>query len=251
MRTLLLDIETSPMIAFVWGLWKQNIALNQIQTPGSTLCWAAKWYGDRNIHFMSVHDNSKEEMLEEIHSLIEEADVVIHYYGSKFDMPTLYQEFLAIGLGPPSPVIQIDLLTTVRRRFRLPSNKLDYVARHLGITGKMKHKGMELWKECMAGNDKSWKVMKAYNIQDIKLLEEVYDRLLPWISNHPNHALFAEDEEMRCPNCGSTHLHKRGLSYTKTMTYHRFRCSDCGSWSRSRVNNLDVDKRRNVLVGVV
>ena len=251
MKILLLDIETAPNKVYVWGLWNQNVSLNQIVEAGYTMCWAAKWVGGKEMMFASLHEDGERKMLEKIYSLIEEADAVIHYNGSRFDMPTLNQEFLRMGWSPPAPYINIDLLSTARRRFRLLSNKLNYVAQYLGLGSKVEHKGMELWTKCMDGDDKSWRLMERYNKQDVKLLEKVYNILLSWIPNHPNHALFNNNIDTVCPNCGGKHLNKRGFYYTKTLSYQRYRCKDCGTWSRARTNNMDAEKRKNVLVGVV
>lgn len=250
MKILLLDIETAPHKVFVWGLWGQNVALNQIQDPGYTLCWAAKWYGEDTIMFSSIRDGRKR-MLRRLYKLVEEADVVVHYNGSHFDMPTLNQEWLGAGWSPPAPYIQIDLLRTVKKRFRLPSNKLSYIAEYLSLGEKVNHKGMELWRECMEGNAESWKVMEEYNIQDVNLLEKLYDALKPWVVNHPNHALFVPDECSICAHCGSEELQKRGFYYTKTQKYQRYRCMSCGSWHRSRTTALEKEKRASVMVGVV
>lgn len=250
LKTLLLDIETAPHRVYAWGLWNQDIALNQIEEPGYTLCWAAKWYNKPDIIFRSLYMHSKREMLGDIYSLIDEADAVIHYNGTKFDIPTLNQEFVSQGWAPPSPAINIDLLQTAKRRFRLPSNKLDYVAQYLGSGGKVKHKGMELWRDCMAGDKEAWKTMKEYNEHDVRLLERVYKKLLPWVPNHPNNALFDGGNDMVCPNCGSAHIQRRGFYYTKTMTYQRYQCNACGAWSRSRLNNVPKEKRAAILVGV-
>ena len=250
MKILMLDIETAPHRVCAWGFWDQNIGLEQIEEPGFTLCWAAKWYKDRSIKFSSIHTNGNEAMLQGIYDLIEEADAVVHYNGTRFDMPTLNQEFLTSGLGPPAPYQQIDLLRTARSQFRLPSNKLNYVARHLGVEGKYEHKGMRLWKDCMAGDDKAWKTMEKYNKQDVNLLEQVYEEFLPWITNHPNQGLFTESTDMVCPNCGGKHLTKRGHYYTKTMHYQRLQCQDCGTWTRMRTNDVDKEKRKSILIGV-
>lgn len=250
MKVLLCDIETSPHKVYVWGLFKQTVALNQIDEAGSTLCWAAKWLGEPGIMYSSVRDGKKE-MLRSIYNLLEEADVVVHYNGTYFDIPTLYQEFLGQGWTPPSPFIQIDLLQTVRKRFRLPSNKLSYISEYLNIGGKVNHKGMELWRGCMEDNPDDWQIMEQYNKQDVVLLEKLYEVIRPWITNHPNYALFSEDDLFLCPNCGSTHLQKRGFHYTKTMKYQRVKCMDCGTWSRSRSTVLTKEKRKKVLVGVV
>lgn len=251
MKILLLDIETALHRVYSWGLFKQDIGLNQIEEPGYTLSWAAKWYGEKEIMFSSIYHDTWPTMIERIYKLIDEADAVIHYNGTKFDMPILNQEFIAAGYNPPSPVINIDLLHTARRRFRLASNKLDYVAGFLGLRGKVKHKGMDLWRDCMARSEKAWSIMKRYNIRDVKLLEEVYNKLRSWIPNHPNHGLFISTDTPVCSHCGSKHLQKRGRYYTKTLAYQRFQCQKCGAWHRSRLSDLSLEKRRAIVVGVM
>ncbi len=248
MKILLLDIETAPNLVWTWGLFNQNIAINQIEKPGYVLSWAAKFLGkNKAIYFSSVNDGK--DMLTWAHELISEADAVVHWNGTSFDLPTLNQEFLTSGLGPPSPVVEVDLLLVARKRFRLLSNKLDYVAQYLGVGKKVAHEGMTLWLKCMEGDAKAWAKMKKYNIHDVKLLEAVYGHFLPWIPNHPNHGLFTEGTDMVCPNCGGSKLHKRGTSYSRTMTYQRYQCQGCGTWTRSRLTNLDKSKRPAILVG--
>jgi DNA polymerase elongation subunit (family B) len=245
-KILLLDIETSPNTAHVWGLWNVNVSINQILDSGRTLCWAAKWLGDKKIMFDSVHQSSSLEMVTRIHQLLDEADAVVHYNGQKFDIPSLQKEFLLHGLPPASPFKQIDLLRTARRQFRFPSNKLDYIAQTLGLGSKVRHKGHDLWIACMNGEPKSWKVMERYNKQDVILLEKVYHKLLPWIPNHPNVSLYNEAETPCCTNCGSSNLQRRGLSHTKVSTYQRFQCSDCGGWNKARV--AEKTSRQHLLV---
>lgn len=249
MRLLILDIETSPHKVFTWGLWRQNIALNQIAEVGSTLCWSAKWHGEKKMHYADIREG-KESMLRKIYDLVEEADVVVHYNGSSFDMPTLNKEWLSMGWTPPAPYQQVDLFQTVKKKFRLPSNKLSYISEFLKIGEKVNHKGMELWLGCMNGNEEDWAVMTQYNKQDVNLLEKLYDILLPWVSGHPNHALFVEGLEPVCPNCGSVHVQWRGYHYTKTQTYKRLACFDCGSWSRFRTSDIGKEKRKAILASL-
>jgi predicted RNA-binding Zn-ribbon protein involved in translation (DUF1610 family)/DNA polymerase elongation subunit (family B) len=231
MRILLLDIETAPNLVHVWGLWQQNVGINQIMDSGYVLCWAAKWYGDEEGFFDSVHQSSSKKMLKGIHTLLDEADAVVHYNGTKFDIPTLNKEFLLHGLPPPAPYKQIDLLRTARSQFRFPSNKLDYIAGSLGLGNKVTHRGHQLWIDCMNKDDAAWEEMREYNIQDVVLLEKVYDKLMPWIKSHPNHGLYGEVANS-CPNCGGTHLQRRGTARTKASIYQRMQCKDCGTWSR-------------------
>jgi hypothetical protein len=243
MKRLLLDIETAPNLVHVWGLYQQNVAINQIQASGYVLCWAAKWIGDDEVIFDSVHQSKPKKMLKGIHKLLDEADAVITYNGVKFDLPTLNKEFVLHGLNPPAPYKQIDLLRTTRGQFRFTSNKLDYVAQALGLGQKTKHTGHSLWTDCMKGDDDAWKLMEQYNKQDVVLLEKVYERLMPWIKGHPNHGVHDEPGLPVCPNCGHHHLQRRGFARTVANIYARYQCMKCGTWSREPHSELPKEDR--------
>jgi len=232
MKILLLDIETAPNTAYVWGLWKQNISVSQIVDSSAMLCWAAKWLDQEDVLFSSIMGGRKK-MLQRIHKLLDEADAVVHYNGSRFDIPTLNKEFLEAGMSPPSPYAQIDLLRTARQQFRFPSNKLDYVGRALGLGQKVSHEGFELWIKCMNKDKEAWNRMQAYNVQDVLLLEKVYKRFLPWIKNHPNRGVHSDTDHV-CPTCGSKDVKKRGYNHTKAGKYQRYQCSSCATWSSAK-----------------
>jgi len=244
-KILLLDIETSPNTAHVWGLWNQNVSINQLMESSYVMCWAAKWLGKKEVMFDSVMENSHTNMIKLIHKLLDECDAVVHYNGSKFDIPTLNKEFLLLGLKPPSPYKEIDLLKTARRKFKFPSNKLDYVAQALGVGKKVKHIGHELWIQCMAKDKKAWSVMKKYNKNDVVILEKVYNKMLAWVKGHPNHNQTTVDGELVCPNCGSHHLNKRGTACNTRFQYQRYQCQDCGTWSRA--NKSEFSKSDTVI----
>jgi len=226
MRLLFLDIETAPHKVYAWGLWDQRIALNQIVEPGYTLCFAAQWYGSREIIFDSVRSGAKR-MLVHAHKLLGEADAVCHYNGRSFDVPTLRGEFMARHMKPPAPFSEIDLIK-VARSTRMASRKLDYIAQQLGLGHKIAHKGMDLWRECMAGDAKAWATMERYNKQDVRLLARLYEDLRPWIKGHPN----VSEGEVACPHCGSDRVQARGWATTRTMRYRRYQCNGCGTWFR-------------------
>ena len=231
-KVLLLDIETAPNLVHVWGLWQQNVGLPQIIDSGYVLCWSAKWLDQTDIMFSSVYHDGRGTMLQKIHSLIDEADAVIHYNGTKFDIPTLNKEFLVDGLTPPSPVKQIDLLKTARSQFRFPSNKLDYIAQALNLGKKEKHIGHELWIQCMNNDPGAWASMESYNKQDVRLLEKVYHKLKPWIRSPLNLSLF-KDTSLCCPSCGGEDYQSRGHYYTTAGKYQRYQCKGCGRWFRN------------------
>jgi uncharacterized protein YprB with RNaseH-like and TPR domain len=180
MKTLFLDIETTPMQVYTWGLFDQNISINQIIKSTEMLCFGARWLGEKKVIFKSVHHDGKKEMLEHLHKMMDEADVLVGWNSAGFDHKHINREFLENGMKPPSPVKDLDLMSITKSNFLFPSNKLDYVAQKLGVGAKVKHSGFNLWIECMEGNPKSWKEMKAYQIQDVNLLVDLYDLLVPW-----------------------------------------------------------------------
>ncbi len=229
-KILLLDIETAPHLTYTFETFKATINVDMIVEPTYTLCWAAKWLGQRKVHFRTCED---EDFIETIHKMIDEADGVVHYNGKAFDMKHLNREFLLRGMPPPSPYNNIDLLSCIRQNFRFASNKLAWTSMQLGYEGKVNHRGIKLWFDCMDGNPRAWKEMKRYNVQDVHLLEEMYEDLKPWLKSIPNYALWSENEEPTCRNCGSTKLQRRGTHRTPARIYQRYQCQDCFKWQRS------------------
>lgn len=221
----------------MWRLFKENIPLARLVETGEVICVAAKWHGEEEVLFYSVHHDGKQEMLNGIYNLLSEADAVVSYNGKKFDIPHLNREFILAGMTPPAPYAQIDLYWTARQKFNFISNKLDNVAQELGLGSKFEHSGFQLWVDCMAGDDDAWEEMKTYNIKDVVLTEALYDRLLPWITSHPAASLYASPEALEtglraCPSCAGINLKPRGRSYTSVSVFQRYRCDDCGRWSR-------------------
>lgn len=238
LKILTLDIETSPNLVHTWGLFDQNIAINQIVEPGGVICWAAKRYGEKEVFFDSIHRSSKKKMLEGIHKLLSEADVIVHFNGVSFDIPMLNSEFIQAGMTPPAPYKQVDLFRVAKRAFRFPSNKLQYISKVLGIGQKVQHEGHELWVKCLAGENAAWKRMEEYNKNDVVLTEKLYNKMQAWIPNHPNHGLYDESEKPVCVNCGSSRLQHRGMARTLSQQYPRFQCTDCGKWNRGTKPDL-------------
>lgn len=229
-KILLLDIETAPNRAYVWGTWKQNINPEWIDAAGYILCWTAKWLGDEEATFRRFRDGNHKTLLGPIHKMLSEANAVVHYNGSSFDIPTLNKEFITHGFTPPSPYKQIDLLLTMRDKFRFPSNKLDYICQSLDIGEKLRHEGPQLWLDCMEDKPDAWKKMESYNRSDVELLEKLYKKLLPWIKQHPNRAAMAG--VVSCPSCGSEEFKRDGTYLAQQLRYERYKCSSCGAWFR-------------------
>lgn len=230
-RTLTLDIESKPHTVYAWGLWDQNVGINQIKEAGGMISFAAKWLGSDNVLFYSEYHNGKQAMFQAIWNLLTEADIAITYNGDRYDFKRLNNEFLLNGFTPPAPYQSIDLIKTNRNRFDLPSRKLDYLVQSIGVGAKVKHQGFDLWVDCMAGDPEAWAKMKEYNIGDVIVTEGAYLKLLPWLTSAPHYALFTGDIAA-CPYCGSKELTGNGVTHTKVQSYQLFHCDTCGGWMR-------------------
>ena len=246
MKILLLDIETAPNTAHVWGLWDQNIALNHVMESSYVLCWSAKWLGKSEVMFSSVYKDNEKSMLKKIHALLNEADAVIHFNGTKFDIPTLNKEFITHGMPPPAPYKQMDLLKVVRTQFKFLSNKLDYIAKALGVGEKTKYISHMLWIRCMEGDQSAWIEMEKYNKNDVIIMEKVYFKLIPWMKTHVNYSVFSDSGTV-CPNCGKANYQKRGYAFLALGKYQRYQCNACASWFRG-TTRIKLDHPTTVVV---
>jgi len=231
LNILAFDVETKPATVYTWNLHQPIIGIDQIIDPGGMICFAAKWVGRPGIEFRSDHHDGHETMIQRIWQLLDQCDAVLYFNGDRFDKPVVQREFIERGMTPPSPYKTIDLYKTVRRQGRFISNKLAHIAPQLGLQGKLSHEGFSLWKKCLAGDEAAWAKMRRYNKRDVTLLEDAYQKLLPWITNHPSRA--AQQGANICGKCGSHDFESRGYALLRTGSYRRYRCNQCGSWHRS------------------
>jgi len=238
-KVLLYDIETSPLVGYTWGMYEQNVI--RVQKEWYMLSFAYKWLGEKTTHVMSLpnfkgyaSDKSNDKLLvKELWKLMDEADVIVAHYGDAFDIKKSNARFVYHGLTPPSPYKTVDTKKVASRYFKFTSNKLDDLGQHLGLGKKEEHSGFDTWLGCMNGEEKSWREMCKYNKQDVVLLEKVYLRLLPWMTNHPRTT--DNPISVSCANCGSNRLQRRGFIRNKVSTLQRLHCQSCGAWGTTKI----------------
>lgn len=252
-KVLILDIETAPILAFVWGMWEQNVSMQQMRSDWFCLTWSAKWLFEDKIYSARLTSNeaktqNDKRIISSIWQMLNDADIVITHNGDKFDLRKLNTRFLIHGMNPPLPYISIDTLKHNRKQFAHSSNKLDYINRSLGITRKMENDGFPLWEKCYMGDALALKKMEDYNVQDVKILEDLYLRIRQWIRPHPNLGLHITDEKtVICHVCTGKNLKREKKNYfTQTARYELCRCNDCGAISRERVNVLSKVKSKDI-----
>jgi hypothetical protein len=253
-KVLLLDIETSPMLLYGWGLYDQNFGLNQIFKDWHLLSWSAKWLTapKKDILYMdqrkAKHIEDDSLLLRGMWELLDAADVVVTQNGKSFDTKKLNARFISKGFQPPSSYKQIDTYLLAKKYFGFTSNKLEYMAEHLGLSQKKlkpkKFPGFEMWAECLKGNLEAWEEMEKYNRQDVLALEELYLKMIPW-DNSVNFNLYNDELVTQC-SCGSEEFKRNGYAYTATGQFQRYKCTTCGSEIRDRNNLLSSDKKKSL-----
>jgi len=240
-KILCLDIETAPNKVYSWGVYEQNIGINQIIEYQYGLCWCAKWVGKPYVYSDSIIDypgyfkqnpTSDLKIALSVRPFLEEANIVVAHNGDEFDIKWLNAMFIKHRLPPIQSYRTVDTKKAVKSIARFVSNKLDSLCRELEIGRKTEHEGFDMWVKCMAGDKKAFAKMLQYCKNDVRMLEKLYLETRPYMRNHPNVLIY--DEISGCVTCGSSNIKKVGLAYTSNRAYQRFRCIDCGRNMRSR-----------------
>jgi len=251
---LLFDIETSPMMVYVWGLYKQRINHDNVIEDWHVISWSAKWLFSGEIlsdvltpEEAKAHDDTR--VVKSIWRLFETADIVVAHNAKRFDIRKLNARWMLTGLKPPSSYQVIDTLTESRKIAAHSSHRLDFLGKIISNKGKIAT-DFGLWKKCYIGDPESLKYMEKYNKEDVVLLEEVYLFLRGWIKSHPNVGLYMDIEEPVCTNCGSDKLTPLDEYVTQVGAYSTFRCSGCGGICRQRQSNLIGKKKKRLVVSV-
>ncbi len=253
-KVLIYDIETAPILGYVWRLWDQNVSLNMINEDWYILSWSAKWLDDPASKIMYMDQRGKKNieddvnLLEGIWKLLDEADIVITQNGRKFDQKKLNARFILNDFQPPSSYKHIDTKQIASKHFGFTSNKLEYMTDKMCIKyKKLKHgkfPGFEMWKECLAGNIEAWKEMEKYNRYDVLSLEELYKKMVPW-DNSINFNLYHDSTDIVC-KCGSSDFAKNGFYYTSSGKFQRHKCKSCGAETRDKTNLFSKEKRKSL-----
>jgi hypothetical protein len=254
-KIVTLDIETAPITAYVWGLFKQNVGLNQIVQDWSILSFAFKWLDNKRVFYSDVSGKADvrddEELLNELWCILDEADIIVAQNGRAFDVKKIQARFLQAGFEPPSPFKVVDTLEMAKQIARFTSNKQDWLSQLLTEQPKEHHNefpGMELWVECLKGNRRAWAAMRKYNKRDVEGCEAMYLAMRPWYEGHPNVAAYYDDDAMRCPRCGVADMQEQDKpALTNAGQYRRYKCGGCGGFARSRYTLNSKAKRQSLL----
>lgn len=238
-KVLLFDLEISPTLSWNYGQYQTNAL--KVEQPPILLSFAWKWLGDKNKpQCLTLYDKpgidkfDHNNLVRELWRLMDECEILVAH-NINFDQKMANSFFLRAGLNPPSWYKPFCTLKTARKYFKLDNNKLDYLGRLLFDDGKTSVTHADVWYDLLFAKGRKQKnaskKMAQYNIQDVVLLEKIYNRLLSFADNHPNMAL-ASGNECICPRCGNSYDF-RVKSYRKTgvqINAIQFQCKNCGGY---------------------
>lgn len=240
LKILTLDVETKPHLCWRWSLHDTSpVPLSMVKEPGGLICFAARWYGQKKMHFFDEYTHGHLGMAEAALELLDRADLVVSWNGVSFDEKLLKAMMIEHRLGQPAPYKSVDLMRIVKKHARFMSHKMQHIADRLGVGSKLDHEGFPLWVGWMQQDPAAVKRMARYNKQDVKLTEDLFAELRPWIpaTTVPATALTGEAIDKIgefCPWCGSQDIQPMGSNFTALHEFPRWKCRDCKRSSQTR-----------------
>jgi DNA polymerase elongation subunit (family B) len=242
-KVLFIDIETAPILMISWSQRPPYAGAVYVVRDTYILMVSYKWAHEKTVKTAALPDfpryrrfrHDDKDLCRLVHRLMDQADIICAHNGDQFDIKKINSRLITNGFKPPSPFKTIDTLKAARRAFKFDSNKLDNIGRYLSEGRKIPNTGAALWRGCVEdGDPKSWRIMRRYCKQDTELLARVYERIKPWMPNHPNMNLYSAFRDrppgIQCPTCESTNTQRRGVQVKVNTRRHRYHCQECGSW---------------------
>ena len=230
-KILFYDIETRPLLVYVWRLGKQRVGHHQLAQQGNSydiICISYAWDDGKPakvLHWGYKEQNSKK-MILEFDKLIRQADITIGKNSDNFDVKHINTQRLFHNL-PPLPEwvgYTDDLEKQLRRYFVFPSYSLDHISKVLGLGGKVKMEFSD-WVDIVEKKNKaSFLKMCRYNQKDVEDTRSLWNKIKAHVKPRLNMATFYGD--FRCANCGSTNVTKSGLRRNGKMTYQTYFCKE-------------------------
>lgn len=163
-----LDLECSHLkadigILLTWCIKREGGAILEGSITRSDIRKAKKGDEDRRV-------------VRECVEALNEFDIVVTYYGSRFDIPFLRTRAVSMGLAfPPFGAVKhIDAYDILRHRFCLLSKKLVHCCK--ALLGKTDKTTIEwpIWREAARGDAKALAYILEHNRADVRDLEKLY-----------------------------------------------------------------------------
>ncbi len=172
-RIAFFDIEASNLKANIGNMI--SYALKPLGEPVRYNQWTRREAIDRN-------RLDRRLMIDLIEDL-QDVDLLVTYYGTGFDNKFIRTRAMMLRLpGFPEfgQIKHFDLYYAVRGNLALYNNRLATATAALGIEGKTPLPAT-IWTDARLGYPDAMKEIKTHNVEDVKILEELYIEMLPHV----------------------------------------------------------------------
>lgn len=231
-RRLFIDIETSPNIGLFWQAgYKQRIDYSNIIKERQIICICYKWEDEKEVYSLDWGKKQcDKKLLTDFIQIANQADELVAHNGDKFDLPWIRGRCVYHQIDMFPTYSSIDTLKISRNKFRFNSNRLDYIAKYLGIGGKIKTE-FNLWKDIVLDHsEKALQDMIKYCKRDVVLLEKVYNRIKSHSEPKMHYGVIFGQDRTSCRECGCDELVKIKTRTTATgLKKSIFKCKECGT----------------------
>lgn len=208
---------------------------------GIILCVGFKEVGRGKAEVLNILDyedvsgdliKAEKKLLKDVTIRLLDSDMWLTHFGTWYDINFVNSRLIyhKLPIIPPN-FNHIDTWKIAKNKLKLRNNRLITLSEFLGTEDEKNAIRPEQWIRAIGGHRPSMDYIVEHCRRDVCVLEEVYERIKPLMSDHPNVALV--ENRMGCNVCGEKDLQKRGWHVTRLRKYQRYQCQSCGSWSRA------------------
>lgn len=238
---LTFDLETRPLMAYIWDCGEQFVGHKQLvegYDQFEIICAAYAWNDGKPAKVIGwgYEEQDSSRVVEEFDKIARTADLIVGKNSAKFDVKMLNSVRMMKGLPglPDWAMSHDDLERQMRKYFRLPSQSLDYISKHLGFGGKVKMEFDDWVKICEKredGGKQAYDKMLKYCRKDVEDTRALWGKLSEHFDSKFNNARF-QDLGMACKHadCGSVNIGPNGTRMSGGSKYQTYTCRDCGRY---------------------
>ena len=249
-KRLFFDIETSPNIGYFWRIG-YNITLqpHDILEERRIISIHYSWEDENKVHHLTWDSNQCDKaMLKEFIPIMNQADEIIAHNGDRFDEKWIRTRCIYHRIPAMPKYKTLDTLKKAKFGFNFNSNKLDYIAKFLGVGAKVKHIGFDMWKEVMKGDKQALKDMVTYGNGDVVVLKDVYFAMQSYIKQNSHVGVYNGEMKYTCPICGSedVELYKNEVTTLGTIKRIMYCKADKHTYTISNSAYMNMLKFRGI-----
>ena len=250
-KRLFFDIETSPNIVYAWRIgYNLSITPDNIIDERKIICISYKWENEDKIYTLTWDkEQCDKQMLIDFIAQANKADELIVHNGDRFDIKWIRTRCIYHRIPMFPQYKTLDTLKKAKSGFNFNSNKLDYIAKFLGVNAKVKHSGFDMWVQVMKGNEEAMQEMVTYCEGDIIVLEDVFLTMQNYIKMNTHNGVINNNLKYSCPSCGGEHPVLLKNNVTSMGTIKRLmECNDCNyTYEISNSSYMNLLKFNNLI----